>query len=821
MMTSPEIETEPLRTILNMESENGYADAVVIGGLDRYLVNWSRRTRSKITSPELLAHFDNLQLSDADYAAWNKRKRELCTKKILDWLAEVEQSLEASPLPMDRNVPPPFNNKLYTSSSSGEQGIDSPVTIVKGVKTNLAAKLGKLGIKTVRDLLYFFPRRYLDFSQRKNIAEVEVGEEQTVLAAVWESRIVKLGYNQGTEVTLCDETGCIRAVWFNQPYLARRFLTNTQLIVNGRVAVFKGQKVFESPEWEVIEDKESLNTSLLIPVYSLTRGLYTRQVRNLVKRVVDSWAPRITDFLSQEIRNRCQLLSLSEAITQAHYPSSYAMQIQARKRLAFDELFLLQLGVLSKKRDWQEGQPGNAFSIDKVMIDGFLSNLPYELTGAQKRVLKEILIDLQRTKPMSRLLQGDVGSGKTVIAIIALLASVTSGYQGALMAPTEILAEQHFHNISQLLSRFGNVEESQGGVYRCEGFFNRSVTFCLLTGKTSEKDKTVLRKGMYGGEIDLVIGTHALVQKGVDFNKLGLVVIDEQHRFGVLQRSALRQKGFNPHMLVMTATPIPRTLALTLYGDLDISVIEELPPGRQEIKTRWLDYDDRSKAYDFIRRQISAGYQAFIICPLVEESDTIEAKAAVAEHEYLVREVFPDLNVGLLHGRMPANEKDEVMQKFRDGRLHILVSTPVVEVGIDVPNATVMLIEAADRFGLSQLHQFRGRVGRGESKSYCLLLAERPSVEGRERLKWIEGIQDGFALAEKDLELRGPGEFFGTRQSGLPDLRMAKLSDVHLMELARNEALSIFSSDPGLESPDNHSLACELSRVWPSSSEWS
>jgi ATP-dependent DNA helicase RecG len=367
----------------------------------------------------------------------------------------------------------------------------------------------------------------------------------------------------------------------------------------------------------------------------------------------------------------------------------------------------------------------------------------------------------------------------------------------------------------------GNVDEGQGGICHCEGFFPRSVTFALLTGKTSEKDKAILRKGIYEGEIDLVIGTHALVQKGVDFSKLGLVVIDEQHRFGVLQRSALRQKGFNPHMLVMTATPIPRTLALTLYGDLDISIIEELPPGRQEIKTRWLDYEDRDKAYDFIRRQINAGYQAFIICPLVEESDTIEAKAAVAEHEYLVREVFSDLNVGLLHGRMPSSEKDEVMQRFRDGKLHILVSTPVVEVGIDVPNATVMLIEAADRFGLSQLHQFRGRVGRGESKSYCLLLAEKPSTEGRERLRWIEGIQDGFALAEKDLELRGPGEFFGTRQSGLPDLRMAKLSDVHLMELARNEALSIFSSDPGLELSENRGLASELSRVWPSSSEWS
>ncbi len=323
------------------------------------------------------------------------------------------------------------------------------------------------------------------------------------------------------------------------------------------------------------------------------------------------------------------------------------------------------------------------------------------------------------------------------------------------------------------------------------------------------------------GEIDIVIGTHALIQKGVEFSRLGLAVIDEQHRFGVLQRSTLRQKGFNPHVLVMTATPIPRTLALTLYGDLDLSVLDELPPGRQVIKTEWLRTEDRNRAYDFIRKQVSAGHQAFIICPLIEESDTIEAKAAVVEYERLSREVFPDLNLGLLHGRMANDEKDEVMQGFRDGKVDILVSTPVVEVGIDVPNATVMLVEAADRFGLSQLHQFRGRVGRGRSQSYCLLLSGNPSMEGQERLKAIENTHDGFALAEKDLEIRGPGDFFGTRQSGLPDLRMAQLSDVRLLELARNEALLLFQSDPDLTSSLHRLLAEELTRVWPNSSEWS
>jgi len=422
---------------------------------------------------------------------------------------------------------------------------------------------------------------------------------------------------------------------------------------------------------------------------------------------------------------------------------------------------------------------------------------------------------------MSRLLQGEVGSGKTVVAVAALLVAADNGYQGALMAPTEILAEQHFHSIRQLLSRVSHKKDEQGNVCSYDGLFPRPVTLALLVGSLSEKEKENLHQRIQEGEIDIVIGTHALIQKAVEFCKLGLAVVDEQHRFGVLQRSTLRQKGFNPHILIMTATPIPRTLALTLYGDLDLSVIDELPPGRQAIRTRWLEPKYRSRAYDFLRRQIAAGQQAFIICPLIEESENIEAKAAVAEYERLSNEVFPDLRLGLLHGRMPANDKEGVMQSFRDGKLGILVSTPVVEVGIDVPNATVMLVEAADRFGLSQLHQFRGRVGRGEKQSYCVLLAENPSPEGRERLKAVEETQDGFELAEKDLELRGPGEFFGTRQSGLPDLRMARLSDTPLLELARNEAIALFHSDPGLKMSEHRLLAQEVGRVWRSGGEWS
>ncbi len=818
------IEIEPLRTILKMECQRNYANTVVIGGLDRFIHKWARETKSKINSPKLLSSFNQLQLLDSNYTVWDIHRRKTWVKEVLDWLAQAEEltvdkSKKGSQIRTEKAGSPKFHsrNPILTSDA----GLDSPVTALKGIAANSATKLAKLGVQTIRDLLYFFPRRHLDYSQRSLIANLEVGKEQTVLATVWEARVTRLGTQKGTEVIAGDETGNIRAVWFNQPYLAKNFHTNAQIVLSGKVSEFKNQKVFESPEWELVEDKELIHTGRLVPNYPLTQGLYPRQTRNFVKTALDSCAWQIVDFLPKEIKNRCQLLDLPQAIIQAHYPDSYLMKDEARKRLAFDELFLLQLGVLSKKREWRESQPGNSFRLNRENIDKFLKALPFTLTRSQQRVLQEIFADLQQSKPMSRLLQGDVGSGKTVVAIAALLVAADNGYQGALMAPTEILAEQHFRNICQLMSRTGGKNEKATNFCRYHGLLPRPVSFALLTGSLSEKEKETLHQQIKEGKVHIVVGTHALIQKGVNFSKLGLAVIDEQHRFGVLQRSALRQKGFNPHILVMTATPIPRTLALTLYGDLDLSIIDEMPPGRQKIKTKWLAPGYRDRAYDFIRRQVAAGQQAFIICPLIEESENTEARAAVAEYERLSKEVFPDLRVGLLHGRMSASDKERVMQSFRSGELDILVSTPVVEVGIDVPNATVMLVEAADRFGLSQLHQFRGRVGRGEKQSYCLLLAENPSPEGIQRLKAIEETHDGFALAEKDLELRGPGEFFGIRQSGLPDLRMAKLSDIALLELARNEAISLFQRDPGLQLPEHQLLARELARVWQMGGELS
>jgi len=811
---------EPLRKVLELERDKGCADTAVIGGLDKFLRRWAAQALESITSPPLMADFRRLRLDDPRYASLNQEQRQKWISDVFAFLESIKTEKAGVKPPLPKSVTPPRKRPAAVQKVAA-QSLDLPVTSLKGVSTAMAAKFKKLGVQTIRDLLYFFPHRHLDYSQTRHIAELTGGEEQTITANVWQAQVTMLGGRRGTEAIVGDETGNVRAVWFNNPYIARSLPTNARVVLSGRVTVFGGRHVFESPEWELLEDKELVHTGRLVPLYSLTRGLKPRQVRKLMKQVVDQFTGQVADFLPPNLKKRCNLLELPRAIFQAHYPEDETAKDNARTRLAFDELFLLQLGVLGRKHEWQESQPAAPVSVEKLVLDTFLKSLPFELTAAQQKVLKELLSDLEKPRAMSRLLQGEVGSGKTVVATAALLAAASSGYQGAFMAPTEILAEQHFTSVSEVLSRTAAKVSEEDNLRRFSGLLAKPLNLALLIGDLKQASKQAIQQRIRDGEVDIVIGTHALIQKEVDFHKLGLAVVDEQHRFGVAQRSALRQKGFNPHVLVMTATPIPRTLALTLYGDLDLSVIDELPPGRQTIKTRWLKSAQRTSAYAFLNRQVAEGRQAFIICPLVEESEAIQAKAAVAEYERLSKDVFPDLKLGLIHGRLSAAEKDGVMHKFRAGELDILVSTPVVEVGIDVPNATVMLVESADRFGLSQLHQFRGRVGRGSQQSYCMLLAENPSEIGRARLDLIEKIQDGFELAEEDLKLRGPGEFFGTRQSGLPDLRMAKLSDVKLLELARAEAIRLFEQDPGLKQARHKLLSAEVARVWQAGGEWS
>ncbi len=681
---------------------------------------------------------------------------------------------------------------------------DSPVTVLRGVQSATARLLARLGIYTVRDALLFFPFRYDDFSDMRPIAELRPDVNQTVVGTVWDidARQTRNGRSMVT-ATITDSTGLITATWFNQEYIARQLHPGDPIVISGKPVAFNGRLTFTSPEWEPYDD-ELLHTGRIVPVYRSTEGLHRRTLRRIMHDAVERFADQMAEYLPEWVRRDAQLVGLTTAIRQIHFPDSRLDAARAAKRLAFDEFLLIQLGMLQRRRAWQEARQALPMAGERDVLDAFISSLPFELTGAQKRVIGEILADMARPVPMTRLLQGDVGSGKTVVAAAALLVAVANGAQGAIMAPTEILAEQHYKNITRMFEKLADA--------------GRSPVVRLLKGSTPRKEKQEIYEGVASGEVDIVVGTHALIQEGLTFRKLGLVVVDEQHRFGVLQRDALRQKGLQaglmPHTLVMTATPIPRSLALTIYGDLEVSVLDEMPPGRRLIKTRWVDATRRQQAYDFIEKKVAEGRQAFIICPLIEESEKIEAKAAVAEYERLKTEVFPGRRLALLHGRMKPKEKEEVMASFNRGEADILVSTSVVEVGIDVPNATVMLVEGADRFGLAQLHQFRGRVGRGQHQSYCILLADDPQGPAFERMQIIQDTHDGFRLAEADLEIRGPGEFFGTRQSGMPDLRMAKLSDMATLSLAREQARALFERDPDLSRPEHAGLKAVLEAFW-------
>jgi ATP-dependent DNA helicase RecG len=598
------------------------------------------------------------------------------------------------------------------------------------------------------------------------------------------------------ETVISDGTGGLRLSYFNQPWLANRFKQGDAISVSGRVDQYLGRLVMNGPDWESVE-VENLHTNRIVPVYSLTERITQKWLRNVMKQVVEYFAPAVVDALPESVRASARVMPLSEALLQIHFPASQDKLKAARERLAFDEIFYLQMGVLRQKRDWKAVE-ARRFPVADEWLDSRLTELPFTLTSAQARAIADIRADLDSGRPMNRLLQGDVGSGKTVVAALAAAMITSNGSQAAIMAPTSILAEQHYRNFTSLLNGTLKPEEIR-----------------LLVGDTPESEKEEIRNGLAEGSTKIVIGTHAVIEGPVQFKDLQLAVIDEQHRFGVEQRAELRSKGTNPHLLVMTATPIPRSLALTLYGDLDLSIMDELPAGRQPINTFVLRPQERERAFTLLRGQIKDGKQAFIIYPLIEESEKIEARAAVDDYETLSKEVFPDLKLGLLHGKMRPAEKDEVMLKFRDRQYHILVSTTVVEVGVDIPNATVMLVEGADRFGLAQLHQLRGRVGRGSDQSYCLLIPTHEDATENERLQAMAESNDGFFLAEKDLQLRGPGEFLGTRQAGYTSgLRMASITDVKLIEKARVQAQAVFDKDADLSQPAHRLLAEALGRFW-------
>jgi ATP-dependent DNA helicase RecG len=788
-----------LEKILSLEKNLGYTDRAVIGGLGRFVALWQEDVRDTTDDPSLTEFVQRTAALLSSYSDEDVgRRREIVDEVLTRW-----KSIEPN-IPQDEEPPakPAPRESTTAPASKSRTDLTSPVSELHGVSDTYAKRLARLGVSTIRDLLYLFPHRYDDYRSLKTIDQLEYGEEVTIIGTVKETRdrTSKRGQSIVT-TTLSDGTDTVQATWFNQPFLVKRLKPGKRIVISGKVDQYLGHLTFSSPVWEPL-DEDLIHTARLVPVYPLTRGITARWLRRLIKRTVDYWSLRLPDHLSPALREQRGLLDLESAIQQIHFPDDAEMLERARRRLALDELLMIQLGVLEQRHQWQE-RSGQPVQIDTSLLRTFVESLPFSLTSAQERALSDILADLELARPMSRLLQGDVGSGKTVIAAAAMLVTAASGMQAVLMAPTEILAEQHYSSLERLW-----------GELWLPGLTKLSSQLRLLTGSLGQAEKESVYDEISSGEARIIVGTHALIQEGLDYHNLGLVVIDEQHRFGVAQRASLRQKGHNPHVLVMTATPIPRTLALTIYGDLDISTIDELPPGRKEIVTQWMKPLERERAYQFLRARVQESQQGFIICPLIEESERIQAKAAVEEHRRLQEEVYPDLRLGLLHGRMASDEKEAVMRDFYQGELDILVCTSVVEVGIDVPNATVMLVEGADRFGLAQLHQFRGRVGRGHQQSYCLLLADSPTDAGIQRLQIIESTQDGFKLADEDLAMRGPGEFFGTRQSGLPDLKLARLGDVRVLEEARALALEICQEDPTLEQPQNRLLSARVEEFW-------
>ncbi|MDH5615863.1 MAG: ATP-dependent DNA helicase RecG [Acidimicrobiia bacterium] len=700
---------------------------------------------------------------------------------------------------------------------------------ISGLKGRRGAALKKAGIETVADLLMHVPRRYIDRSRVEPMALLPVGSEVTVIGKVTAVSVRRP--RRGlviVEATVDDGTGPLKAVWFNQGFRERQLPVGTEIALSGKVERFRGRPQMKSPDVDVLSaDAETLRTGRVVPIHSsvgeVTPGWMRRAVHNALLR-----SRPIPDPVPAEILERHGLMARDGAFADIHFPEEVDRIDEARRRLVFDELFRLEVALAIQKRRQMHEAKGVAHSDDGGLVGRFVAGLPYELTGAQVRVLEEIRADMLAVYPMHRLLQGEVGSGKTVVAVATLLRGISGGFQGAVMAPTEVLAGQHFLAVSALLEMAGMAPaaESLGMDSLFSTGSGPGVRMALLTSSqvltnfAAEASRDEVMSWIGDGKLDLVVGTHALIQEGVHFSRLGVAVVDEQHRFGVSQRVTLKEKGgdIDPDLLIMTATPIPRTLSMTLYGDLDVSVIDELPPGRTLVETLWLGRTEEGEAWAVVKEQVGAGRQAFVVCPLVEESAKIEAASATAEYERL-QSVFPDLEVGLIHGQLHSRDKESVMSAFRAGAIDVLVATTVIEVGIDVPNATVMVIEDADRFGLSQLHQLRGRVGRGEHGGTCVLLAEPTTPEGEARIAAMLATTDGFRLAEEDLRIRGQGTVFGTRQSGVADLKLADLlRDFETLVDARREGFALVDRDPELAGQPQ--LRAEIRALLGDEVEW-
>lgn len=784
-----------LQKALSVEAERGYAD--LVGNQFRFseflCLSLGKPPRNIATGDKMQWH-DIAQkfASYGDLSSAQRKQLVISTRNFLQQQKAIAETFNTAPqskAPRTATLSSPKAKTYFKQEINLDRPLSQVIDI--GRRSNY---LERLGLYTVRDLLFYYPRDHLDYARQVQITHLEAGETVTVIGTVRSCKCFSSPRNKQLtifELILSDATGRLKLNRFltgarfsnrgSQERYKSQYPVGSIVAASGLVKQNKYGITLDKPEIEVLDGVgasiESIKIGRLLPVYPLTEGVPADTVRKSVIAALPA-ADQLRDPLPSELRNLYGLVKLKQAIAWIHYPENSEELAHARRRLVFDEFFYLQLGFLQRRQQLKQNQSSASFTPQGKLIEQFNCILPFVLTNAQQRVVREIFEDLANADtPMNRLVQGDVGSGKTIVAVYAILAAIQSGYQAALMAPTEVLAEQHYR---KLVAWFNLLH----------------LPVELLTGSTKTAKRREIHSQLQNGELPLLVGTHALIQDPVQFNQLGLAVIDEQHRFGVQQRARLLSKGKSPHVLTMTATPIPRTLALTLHGDLDVSQIDELPPGRQKIETMMKQGKDRKKIYDLIRREIAQGRQAYIIFPLVEESEKLDLKAATEEHLRLSEVIFPEFSIALLHGRMSSADKDAALTSFRDNKCQIIVSTTVIEVGVDVPNATVMVIEHAERFGLSQLHQLRGRVGRGDSKSYCFLMSSTKNIEARQRLAVLEESQDGFFISEADMRFRGPGAVLGTRQSGLPDFALASLvEDQEVLNLAREAAEKIIAAD--------------------------
>jgi ATP-dependent DNA helicase RecG len=800
-------ELQKMAAPLEFVSKDDFRHLSLVRDFEAAMTGLVHRLKEKLASDGMQVP-DNLFVLEKTFAGFDNLVLDEKKARVREALSIINDLFAGfrDDRPHGDSVPPPAEPPR-PAATVPPKNLHVPIQYIKGVGPKIAEMLARKGLHTIEDLVYFLPRHYEDRRSIVTIAAAQLGKKETVVGGVLGSEMKYYGRRRVFEAVVGDGTATMTATWFkgSSAYIKKSFPVGQRVILTGEIRGYASGKNMVHPDYELLdpEDSDTAHLQRIIPVYSETEGLKQKTIRRIMMNVAGQYASSVSSPIPEVICRGRGLIGMKEALQALHFPPQDGEiglyldgRSDAHRRVIYDEFFFLQLGMALKKKS-RLLDPGISFRRDGTLLQKFFELLPYRLTAAQRRVIAEIEADMAKPVTMNRLLQGDVGSGKTVVSMAAIVTACENGYQAALMAPTEILAQQHYANVGGWADRLGLRTE------------------VLIGGGNAAAKKTALDRIEKGGA-DIVVGTHALIQEHVSFRKLGLAVIDEQHRFGVIQRVMLRQKGAMPDIVVMTATPIPRTLAMTVYGDLDVSVIDEMPPAKKPIRTKVFYEQHREKVYEIIGKELKKGHQAFIVYPLVEESEVLDLKDASRMAEHLQQDVFPEYRIGLIHGRMKSREKNGVMEDFQSGKLHVLVSTTVIEVGIDIPQASLMVIEHAERFGLSQLHQLRGRVGRSDIPSYCILLAQHSgSPEAKQRLRVMEATSDGFRIAEEDLAIRGPGEFLGVRQSGLPDFRVASIvRDARILNEAKTDAFAVVEDDPQLAKPEHAALKAVLMERW-------